>query len=72
MPVVNIQALIALALFFLSLFLARIIVRIQNGSLPGGPLWVLYLRVLLGFTFAGSITLGFYSFAGIDVISGHI
>ena len=72
MPVVNIQALIALALFFISLFLARIIVRIQNGCLPGGPLWVLYLRVLLGFTFAGSITLGFYSFAGIDVISGHI
>ena len=72
MPIVNVQALVALALFLASLFVARIVVRIQNGSLPGGPLWVLYLRILLGFLFAGAIVLAFYSFAGIDVISKHL
>lgn len=72
MPIVNVQALIALALFFASLFVARIVVRIQNGSLPGSALWVLYLRMLLGFLFAGAIILGLYSFAGIDVISKHL
>ncbi len=71
MPIVNIQALIALGMFLASLFIARIVVRIQNGSLPGGELWVLYLRMLLGFLFAGSIVLAFYSFAGIDIISKH-
>ncbi|MDI9370342.1 MAG: flagellar biosynthesis protein FliR [Synergistaceae bacterium] len=72
MPVVNIQALIALALFIASLLLARMIVRIQTGTMPGGRLWVLYLRMLLGFLFAGSIILAFYSFAGVDVISKHL
>jgi hypothetical protein len=32
---------------------------------------VFYLRILLGFLLAGAIVLGYYSFAGIDVISGH-
>lgn len=72
MPIINIQALIALALFLASLFIARIVVRIQNGSLPGGALWVLYLRMLLGFLFAGAIVLAFYSFGGIDIISKHL
>lgn len=31
-------------------------------------MFVLYLRVLLGFVFAASIGLGFYSFAGIDIL----
>ncbi len=72
MPIVNVQALIALVLFLASLFVARIVVRIQNGSLPGSALWLLYLRMLLGFLFAGAIILGLYSFAGIDIISKHL
>ena len=71
MPIVNVQALIALGMFLASLFIARIVVRIRNGSLPGGEMWVLYLRMLLGFLLAGAVTLAFYSFAGIDVISKH-
>lgn len=72
MPIVNVQALIALAMFLASLFIARIVVRIKNGTLPGGPIWVLYLRMLLGFLLAGAVTLGLYSFAGIDIISKHL
>ena len=72
MPIVNVQALIALVLFLASLFVARIVVRIQNGSLPGSALWLLYLRMLLGFLFPGAIILGWYSFAGMDFISKHL
>ena len=72
MPIVTVQALIALGMFLASLFIARIVVRIRNGSLPGGEMWVLYLRMLLGFLLAGAVTLAFYSFAGVDVISKHL
>ena len=72
MPIVNVQALIALGMFLASLFIARIVVRIRNGSLPGGAIWVLYLRMLLGFLLAGAVILAFYSVAGIDVISKHL
>ena len=72
MPIVNVQALIALAMFLASLFIARIVVRIKNGTLPGGAIWVLYLRMLLGFLLAGAVTLGRYSFAGIDILSKHL
>lgn len=67
-PPVNLQAIIAMILFGVSLFLARIVVNIQNGKWPGSPMFVLYLRVLLGFTFAASIGLGIYSLAGIDIL----
>jgi len=67
-PPVNLQALVALALFGVSLFLARITVNIQSGKWPGSPLFVVYLRCLLGFTFAASIGLGVYCFAGIDIL----
>ena len=67
-PSVNIQAFVALILFGVSLFLARIVVNIQSGKWPGSAAWVLYLRMLLGFTFAASIGLGIYSFAGIDIL----
>jgi len=67
-PPVNLQALVALALFGATLLIARMTVNIQSGKWPGGPIFVLYLRVLLGFLFAGSIGLGFYCFAGIDVL----
>ncbi|HOO63511.1 MAG TPA: flagellar biosynthesis protein FliR [Synergistaceae bacterium] len=64
MPAVNIQALVALGLFLLSLGVARMVNNITSGKWPGNEVWVLYLRVLLGFLFTGSIVLGFYSFAG--------
>ena len=67
-PSVNIQAFVALLLFGVSLFLARMIVNIQSGKWPGNEMWVIYLRIVLGFTFAASIGLGFYSFAGIDIL----
>ena len=67
-PPVNLQALVALALFCVSLLIARIVVNIQSGKWPGTPLFVTYLRVVLGFTFAASIGLGIYCFAGIDVL----
>jgi len=68
-PIVNVQALLALALFLISLILARTIANIQKGKWPGGELWILYLRILLDFLFAASITFAFYSFAGIDMLS---
>ena len=69
-PSVNIQAFVALGLFGISLFLARMVVNIQSGKWPGSDAWVLYLRMVLGFTFAASIGLGIYSFAGIDILFG--
>ncbi|HCL78594.1 MAG TPA: flagellar biosynthesis protein FliR [Synergistaceae bacterium] len=72
LPMVNIQALLALGLFLCSLLIARLVVRIANGSLPGGRGWVIYLRTLLGFLLAAAITLAFYSFAGVDVLSGRL
>lgn len=62
MPIRNIQAFIALGSFIGALLVAHIVVKIQNGEYPGGELWVLYLRILLGFLFAAAITFGFKSF----------
>lgn len=62
LPERNVQALMALASFIASLFVARIVVKIQRGEIPGGAMWVLYLRMLLGFLFAAAITFAFYSF----------
>ena len=67
-PSVNLQAFVALALFGVSLFLARMVVNVRSGKWPGGAMWVTYLRMVLGFTFAASIGLGIYSFAGIDIL----
>ena len=67
-PNVNKQALLAMALFGFSLLLARMVVNVQSGRWPGSPAFVLYLRVLLGFTFAASIGLGLYSFAGVEIL----
>lgn len=67
-PPVNIQAFVALVLFGVSLFLSRLVVNIQSGKWPGSQAWVTYLRMVLGFTFAASIGLGIYSFAGINVL----
>lgn len=68
MPGVNVQALVALACFLASLVIARAVNNINKGKWPGGQAWVLYLRILLGFTFAAAITFAFYSFAGIDIL----
>ena len=67
-PSVNIQAFVALALFGVSLLLARMIANIRSGKWPGGAMWITYLRTVLGFTFAASSGLGIYSFAGIDIL----
>lgn len=67
-PLVNIQAFIALLLFGVSLFIANIVLKIQSGKWRASPMFLLYLRILLGFVFATSIGLGFYSFAGIDIL----
>lgn len=64
MPQSNIYALTALASFLLALFVARIVVRIQKGEYPGGALWVVYLRMLLGFLLAGAVIFGMRSFGG--------
>lgn len=68
-PDVNVQALLALALFMVSLMIAGIINNITSKKWPGGTLWVFYLRVLLGFTLAASVIMGFYAFAGISIIN---
>lgn len=67
-PNINKQALAAMALFGLSLLLARMVVNIQSGKWPGNAAFVFYLRVLLGFVFAAAIGLGLYSFAGVDIL----
>jgi len=67
-PDVNVQALLAIALFVVALFVARIINNVNSKKWPGGALWVLYLRVLLGFLLAASVVLGFYAFAGISIL----
>ena len=67
-PPENLQALVALALFGVTLFLAHMVVNIQSGKWPGGFTFITYLRVVIGFTFAASIGLGIYSFAGVNVL----
>lgn len=69
-PIINLQALIALGCFGISLFLARVIRRISEGVLPGGDGMISYLRILIGFLFAAAITLGLASFAGRNILGG--
>ncbi|MDR2180462.1 MAG: flagellar biosynthesis protein FliR [Synergistaceae bacterium] len=59
MPQSNVYALIALASFAATLLVSRVVVRIQKGEMPGGDLWVLYLRTLVGFLFAAAIIYGY-------------
>ena len=62
MPQGNVYALLGLFSFGLALLVARLVVKIQRGEFPGGDLWVLYLRMLLGFLFATAIVYGYRSF----------
>ena len=64
MPQSNIYALTGLASFAIALLVARLVVRIQKGELPGGTLWVMYLRTLLGFLLAAAIIFGLRAFGG--------
>lgn len=67
-PVINLQALIALGCFGLSLFFARMVRLISEGKIPGTGTTILILRTMIGFLFAASIALGMGSFAGIDML----
>ena len=62
MPQSNIYALMGLASFGAALLIARLTVRIQKGELPGGGVWVFYLRMLLGFLLAAAAVFGYRSF----------
>jgi hypothetical protein len=68
---VNLQALIALGFFITAIGVSRTVVNIYSNKLKAPGAMTLYLRVLLGFLLAGAIVLGYYAFAGIDVISGR-
>jgi hypothetical protein len=63
LPQGNIYALMALGSFGLTLLVSRLVVRIQKGELPGGAMWVMYLRTLVGFLFAAAIVFGYRAFA---------
>ena len=65
---VNLQALIALASFILTLFLSRIAAKIMRGELKASNIFLFYLRVSVGFTLVASIYLGLYSFMGQNVL----
>ena len=62
MPQSNVYALLGLLSFGLALLVARLVVKVQRGEYPGGDLWVLYLRMLLGCLFAAAIVYGYRSF----------
>jgi hypothetical protein len=70
-PAVNLQAIAAIVFFVSAIAVSRITVNIYSGRYPSHPAVLFYLRVLLGFLLAGAIVLGYYSFAGIDVISSR-
>jgi hypothetical protein len=70
-PPVNLQAIIAIGLFAAAALIARMTVNIYSGRWAAHPAMVFYLRLLLGFLLAGSVYLGYHSFAGNDVISGR-
>lgn len=71
-PIINLQALIALGCFGLSLFFARVIRLISEEVLPGGDVMITYLRILIGFLFAAAIALGLASFAGREILGGGL
>jgi hypothetical protein len=62
LPQSNIYALMGLGSFIASLLVARLTIRIQKGELPGGPLWIAYLRALLGFLLAAAAVFGYRAF----------
>jgi len=67
---VNLQAILGIVFFAAAAFVARMVTNIYSNKWKAPGIMVVYLRVLLGFLLAGAIVLGYYAFAGIDVISG--
>ena len=59
MPQSNIYALIAIGSFVAALIVAKLAVKIMKRELPGGNLWVMYLRTLLGFLITAAIFFGY-------------
>ncbi|MDR2779716.1 MAG: flagellar biosynthesis protein FliR [Synergistaceae bacterium] len=68
---VNLQAIIAIGFFIAAIGVSRAVVNIYSDKWKSTGVMTVYLRALLGFLLAGAIVLGYYSFAGIDVISGR-
>ena len=66
MPAPNVQALIALALFLVSLFVARVVNNVTSGRWPGGKGWVVFVGARLGVVVAAASTVAVFGFAGID------
>lgn len=62
MPQNNVEALLGIASFCAAVLVAKLVIKIQKGDLPGGDLWVLYLRILLGFLLAGAVVSVYRSF----------
>ncbi|MDR1651772.1 MAG: flagellar biosynthesis protein FliR [Synergistaceae bacterium] len=63
--------MIALVFFLSAMAAARMVVNIYSDRWKAPGVMLIYLRVLLGFLLTGAIVLGYYSFAGIDVLSGR-
>jgi hypothetical protein len=68
---VNLQAIIALCFFIAAVGVSRSVVNIYSSKWKSPGVMTIYLRALLGFLLAGAIVLGYYAFAGIDIISGR-
>ena len=54
LPALSVQALVGVALFFVTWLLVKFIRGIQTGRYPGSPSLLLYLRTILGFTLTAS------------------
>ena len=59
MPQSNIYALMAIGSFIAALVLSKLVLKIMRGELPGGGLWVVYLRMLLGFLLTAAVFFGY-------------
>ena len=70
-PTINMQAIAAIVFFVAAVAVSRAIVNVYSGRWSSHPAMLFYMRVLFGFLLAGAIMLGYYSFAGIDVVSGR-
>ncbi|MDR2528230.1 MAG: flagellar biosynthesis protein FliR [Synergistaceae bacterium] len=63
MPQNNVYALMGLASFVGALLVAQLAILTQKGKAPGGDLWVVYLRALLGFLLTAAIVFGWRAFS---------
>lgn len=63
-PALNFQALVGVFFLFVTYVLVKLIRGIQTGRYPGGGAFVIYLRMLLGFSLTGGVFLFFASLLG--------